>query len=165
MGTLTESLIYCNTMISREFIESVVAECLADTEVFVVSIVIGSDKDIVVELDSLQGVDMDFCANITRQIREKIGELGDDYSLEVGSYSISKPFVDVRHYAKNIGRLVEVNTVDNKRCRGVLSLCGDASFSIEVETKELQEGSKRKKLVKKIVEFAYSEVRSTKLDF
>ncbi|MDO4725850.1 MAG: ribosome assembly cofactor RimP [Porphyromonadaceae bacterium] len=152
-------------MIDKDLLRQVVEEKLAMTDCFLVGITISNDNSIVVEIDSETSVDLNFCVELTRYIEQHFDREKEDYSLEIGSYSITNPFVDKRQYIKNIGRSVEVLTDDSKKIKGTLIEASDNGFVVETEIKELLEGQKRKKTVKKQILFLYNNVKKTKLDF
>lgn len=152
-------------MIDKDLIRQTIEEKLASTDCFLVSLSISGDNQIMVEIDSETSVDLDFCVELTRYIEQHFDRDAEDYSLEIGSYSITKPFVDRRQYRKNIGRKVEVLTEESKKIRGTLVAVDNDGFTLEIEEKELVEGQKRKKLVKKEITLLYSSVKQTKLEF
>ena len=152
-------------MIDKDLIRQTIEEKLASTECFLVSLSISGDNQIMVEIDSETSVDLDFCVELTRYIEQHFDRDAEDYSLEIGSYSITKPFVDRRQYRKNIGRKVEVLTEESRKIRGMLVAVDNDDFTLEIEEKELVEGQKRKKLVKKEITLLYNSVKQTKLEF
>lgn len=152
-------------MIDKDLIRQTIEELLAETDCFVVALSISGDNNICLEIDSETSVDLNFCVELTRRIEQRFDRDTEDYSLEVGSYSITKPFVDKRQYTKNIGRKVEVLTAESKKIRGTLTAVNSDDFTVEYEEKELVEGQKRKKNVTKEVTFSYNSVKQTKLDF
>jgi ribosome maturation factor rimP len=152
-------------MIDKDLIRQTIEEKLALTDCFLVSLSISGDNQIMVEIDSETSVDLDFCVELTRYIEQHFDRDAEDYSLEIGSYSITKPFVDRRQYRKNIGRKVEVLTEESRKIRGTLVAVDNDGFTLEIEEKELLEGKKRKKLVKKEITLLYSSVKQTKLEF
>jgi ribosome maturation factor rimP len=152
-------------MIDKDLIRQTIEEKLASTDCFLVSLSISGDNQIMVEIDSETSVDLDFCVELTRYIEQHFDRDAEDYSLEIGSYSITKPFVDRRQYRKNIGRKVEVLTEESKKIRGTLVAVDNDGFTLEIEEKELLEGQKRKKLVKKEITLLYNSVKQTKLEF
>ncbi|EFI16704.1 conserved hypothetical protein [Bacteroidetes oral taxon 274 str. F0058] len=152
-------------MIDKDLIRQTIEEKLASTDCFLVSLSISGDNQIMVEIDSETSVDLDFCVELTRYIEQHFDRDAEDYSLEIGSYSITKPFVDRRQYRKNIGRKVEVLTEESRKIRGTLVAVDNDGFTLEIEEKELVEGQKRKKLVKKEITLLYSSVKQTKLEF
>ena len=152
-------------MIDKDLIRQTIEEKLASTDCFLVSLSISGDNQIMVEIDSETSVDLDFCVELTRYIEQHFDRDVEDYSLEIGSYSITKPFVDRRQYRKNIGRKVEVLTEESRKIRGTLVAVDNDDFTLEIEEKELVEGQKRKKLVKKETTLLYNSVKQTKLEF
>lgn len=152
-------------MIDKDLIRQTIEKRLASTDCFLVSLSISGDNQIMVEIDSETSVDLDFCVELTRYIEQHFDRDAEDYSLEIGSYSITKPFVDRRQYRKNIGRKVEVLTEESRKIRGTLVAVDNDGFTLEIEEKELVEGQKRKKLVKKEITLLYSSVKQTKLEF
>lgn len=152
-------------MIDKDLIRQTIEKKLASTDCFLVSLSISGDNQIMVEIDSETSVDLDFCVELTRYIEQHFDRDAEDYSLEIGSYSITKPFVDRRQYRKNIGRKVEVLTEESRKIRGTLVAVDNDDFTLEIEEKELVEGQKRKKLVKKEITLLYNSVKQTKLEF
>ncbi len=132
-------------MIDKELLRTTVLEALKGTGAFLVDIQISKDNDIVVEVDSHDDIDLDFCAGITRKIEEKFDRDVEDYSLEVGSAGLTAPFKVVEQYTKNLGKDVEVLTKDGRKLHGVLTAVdGDtSSFTIEVPAKVKEPGAKR----------------------
>ncbi len=132
-------------MIDKELLEATVLEALKGTDAYLVDIQISKDNDIVVEVDSNEGVDLDLCTDLTRKIEEKFDRDKEDYSLEVGSAGITAPFKVVEQYLKNIGKEVEVLTKDGRKLHGVLTAVDvdTSSFTIEVPTKVKEPGAKR----------------------
>ena len=127
-------------MIDKDLIRQTIEEKLASTDCFLVSLSISGDNQIMVEIDSETSVDLDFCVELTRYIEQHFDRDAEDYSLEIGSYSITKPFVDRRQYRKNIGRKVEVLTEESRKIRGTLVAVDNDDFMLEIEEKELVEG-------------------------
>ena len=134
-------------MINKEQLRGWIEEYLQGTEYELVTLKVSAANDILVEVDRLAGVDVDFCAELNRYLvgklesgerREASGEStacsekeiivplwgkeqakskkeqaesderGEDYSLEVGSVSLTDPFKTKTQYLKNLGHDVEV---------------------------------------------------------
>jgi ribosome maturation factor RimP len=152
-------------MILKNTINQLVEKKLEGTDGFLVSLTIEADNSIVVAIDSDSSVDLDFCADLSRFIEENLDREKEDFSLEVGSYGISRPFVLPRQYSKNTGRDVEVLTKDGKKIRGVLNGVCPEYFSLEVEKMVKEEGKKRKVKINETVNFGYNDIKYTKLHF
>ena len=152
-------------MIDKELLRSVIEDKLSQTDCFLVSLSVSSTTSIVVAIDAVTSVSLEFCIELTQYIEQKFDRNTEDYSLEVGSYSISEPFVDSRQYVKNIGRTIEILTLEHKKIRGTLLKADSAGFTVETEAKEQLEGQKRKTIVTRQISLAYNDVKSTKLYF
>lgn len=132
-------------MIDKDLLKATVLEALQGTNAYLVDIQISKDNDIVVEIDSNDDVDLDFCVDLTRKIEARFDREIEDYSLEVGSAGLTAPFKVVEQYLKNLGKEVEVLTKDGRKLHGVLTAAdGDtSSFTIEIPTKVKEPGAKR----------------------
>lgn len=92
-------------MIDKTKLRAAVEDAIKGKGVFVTDITVSPDNDIVVEIDSADGVDLDTCADITRKIEAELPSRDEeDYSLEVGSAGITAPFKVVEQYTKNLAR-------------------------------------------------------------
>lgn len=152
-------------MIDKKEINSLVEKAVAGTDAFIVDITVSAANDIVVELDSPTGVDLDFCAALTRSINDAFDRDVEDYSLEVGSASLSAPFKVRGQYEKNIGNEVDILTRDGRKLRGVLTAVSDTSFTAEIPRKVKEEGKKRPVTVNEPVEFPLDSVKEVKYHF
>lgn len=127
-------------MIDKNEIRRMVDEAIAATDAFMVDITVSAANDIVVELDSPTGVDLDFCAELNRRLQEELDRQDENYSLEVGSASLTAPFKVRGQYEKNIGNEVEVLTRDGKKLKGVLTAVADDDFTVEITRKVKEPG-------------------------
>ncbi|MBO5456815.1 MAG: ribosome assembly cofactor RimP [Muribaculaceae bacterium] len=154
-------------MIDKQIITNLVEEAIANTDAFVVDITVSAANDIVVELDSLTGIDLDFCADVNRKLNEALDRDDEDYSLEVGSASLTAPFKVRGQYEKNLGNEVEVLTTDGKKLKGTLTELGDDTFTVEVERKVKEPGAKRPVMAKEpmVIPFAEAKKVNYLIDF
>ena len=88
----------------------------------------------------------------------------EDYSLEVGSVSLTAPFVTIMQYNKHLGHDVEVLAADGKKYRGTLVSVDANTFAIDTEVMVAVEGKKRKQKEIQTLTFAYDAVKYTKYD-
>lgn len=141
----SSSLFNVDDMIDKDKLKATVEEAIAGTGVFLVDIQIRPDNEIVVEVDSQNGVDLDTCADLTRKIEAAFDRDEEDYSLEVGSAGLTAPFKVVEQYTKNLGKEIEVLTTDGRKLSGVLTAVdGDtSSFTMDVPVKVKEPGAKR----------------------
>jgi len=152
-------------MIDKEYIQTLVAKRLQGTGYELITLQVNAQNEILIELDSLDGVDVEFCAQINHFLVEELEAKGiDDYALEVGSVSLTAPFVTKMQYNKHLNHDVEVLNADGKKYRGVLVSVDDDIFSIATEVMVVVEGKKRKQKEIQTHTFAYGSVKYTKYD-
>lgn len=149
-------------MIDKELLVKTVEDAIAGTDIFLVEVKINPGNFIVVEIDSIAGIDIDTCATITRKIESVFDREVEDYELEVGSAGLTAPFKVRGQYLKNVGNEVEVLTGDGRKLHGVLSAVGDDDFTVEIEKKVKEPGAKRPTLVKEPLILKMNETKSVK---
>lgn len=149
----------------KSLLEHLVQEYLKDTDYALITLDINSQNEILIEVDRLQGVDVEFCGALNQYMVEQLDAAGvEDYSLEVGSVSLTDPFKTKMQYEKNIGHDVEVLTREGKKLRGQLVSVDEDSFAVDVDTLVPVEGKKRKQHEMITHTFAYGDVKYTKYD-
>ena len=159
-------------MIDKQQIQNLIQEKLQNTGYELITLKISSQNEILVEIDKMEGVDVDFCAELNHYIVEQLearseeqkSREGDDYSLEVGSVSLTAPFVTKMQYDKHLNHDVEVLSADGKKYRGTLVSVDEESFAIDTEVMVAVEGKKRKQKEVQTMTFAYDGVKYTKYD-
>ena len=145
----------------KQQLQNWIEEYLKVTDYELVTLTVSAENDILVEVDRLSGVDVDFCAELNRYLVEKLGD--EDYSLEVGSVSLTDPFKTKIQYLKNLGHDVEA-LVDGKKYRGQLVSVDEETFSVDVAEKVAVEGKKRKELQVVTYTWRYEEPKYVKYD-
>lgn len=152
-------------MIDKQQIHNWLDAKLAGTGYELITLSVSAQNDILVEIDRLEGVDVDFCADLNRYLVEQLEAAGeDDYSLEVGSVSLTDPFKSKMQYTKNVGHDVEVLASDGKKYRGQLVSADEDTFSIDAEVMVAVEGKKRKQKQVQTLTFGYGDVKYTKYE-
>lgn len=151
-------------MLDKQQLQNWIEEYLKSTDYELITLNISAANDILVEVDRLAGVDVDFCAELNRFLVEKLeANANADYSLEVGSVSLTDPFKTKMQYRKNLGHDVEV-LVDGKKLRGQLVSVDEDSFSVDVEEKVAVDGKKRKQTQIVTHTWRYDEPKYVKYD-
>lgn len=120
-------------------IRAVVEESLAAHEdLFLVDIVKkGNDRSgkVIVLLDGDNGISIDQCARVSREVSHFIDEeidLNEPLTLEVSSAGLDHPLQLNRQYVKNIGKNVKVTLSDQTQIEGQLNKVNDDAVEIEV---------------------------------
>lgn len=143
-----------------------ISDFLRETDYELITLEVSAENDILVEVDRLEGVDVDFCEKLNRFLVEKM-ENGaynmENYSLEVGSVSLTDPFRTRMQYLKNLGHDVEV-LVDGKKVHGQLVSVDEDTFSVDVEERVAVEGKKRKELQVHTYTWRYDQPKYVKYD-
>lgn len=149
-------------MIDKKIISQLLEEKLDGTDYFLVDVKVTLDNNIIVEVDNNEGVDIEFCANLSRYIESNLDRETEDFSLEIGSAGLTQPFKVLKQYSKNIGNEVEVLTKTGKKLKGILKQADESGFTIEIEKQAKPEGSKRKITIQEDEQFTYEEIKYTK---
>ena len=149
-------------MISKDSIYQAVEQFIVDTDYFLVDIKVTPDNRVMVEIDSFEGVKIDFCAELNRHIESQIDREIEDYDLEVGSAGLTEPFKVQKQYEKNLGNEVETLTKEGKKFNGILKEVDSTGFVLGIEKSEKPEGAKRKILISEDLTFTYDDIKTTK---
>lgn len=148
-------------MITEPQIRQLIEEKISDTGQFIVSLTSPGMNHFEIEMDGDNGFGIDDCSGIHRHIRKELGEEYEDLRLQVSSAGLDKPLRHLRQYVKNIGRPVEVLTMENNRVEGTLVKADDTGIALTF--KERIKDGKRKKTVETQVELSHEEIRETKI--
>ena len=150
---------------SKQDIQAVIEQFLCGTGYELITLEVRPDNTILVEVDRLEGTDVDFCGELNRKLVDFLEAQGEpDYALEVGSVSLVAPFKTKMQYNKHLGHDVEVLQADGKKLRGQLVSVDDDTFSVDVEEKVEVEGKKRKQLQVITHTWRYDEPKYVKYD-
>lgn len=154
-------------MISKQDLTNWIEDYLKDTDYELITLNISAGNDILVEVDRLAGVDVDFCAELNRFLVEKLDAVDPDYSLEVGSVSLTDPFKTKMQYEKNLGHDVEVlvsTEGQSIKYKGQLVSVDEETFSVDCVEKVAVEGKKRKETQIVTHTWRYDEPKYVKYD-
>ena len=152
-------------MIDKQLIQNLLEEKLQGTGYELITLKISGQNEILIEVDKMEGVDVEFCAEINHYLVEQLDAQGiEDYALEVGSVSLTAPFVTKMQYNKHLGHDVEVLAADGKKYRGTLVSVDEDTFAVETEIMVQVEGKKRKQKEIQTLTWAYGDVKYTKYD-
>jgi len=149
-------------MISKDSIYQAIEQRLTNTDYYIVDVKVAPDNRISVEIDSFDGVSLEYCIEVHRYIESQFDREVEDYELEVSSAGLTEPFKVIKQYEKNLGNEVEVLTKSGKKITGVLVEANDTDFGLQIEKTEKPEGSKRKVTVVEDITLAYEDVKYTK---
>jgi len=151
-----------NTEQQIQFLDSLVNGLLeSDPNCFLVEIKIKPTNNFKVFLDADGGLSIDKCVAYNRALYKKIDESGlfpnGDFSLEVSSPGLDEPLKLRRQYVKNIGRQVEVVTIDGRKAEGKLNSVLENEIVLE------QTEGKGKKQVIKNNHISFDQIKHTRI--
>ena len=149
-------------MILKDAVIEVVEDYIATKSYYLVDVKVTPDNRVSVEIDSFDGVSIEFCMELNKHIESKFDREVEDYELEVSSAGLTEPFKVLKQYQKNIANEVEVLTKLGKKFTGVLTEVTEKEFVIEIEKQEKPEGAKRKITVTENLTFSYEDIKTTK---
>ncbi|MEV6652779.1 ribosome maturation factor RimP [Streptomyces sp. NPDC051219] len=119
----------------RELLEPLVTAKDLDLEEIEVSRA-GKRRMLRVIVDSDDGVELDACAELSRDISEKLDEtdaMGEgEYVLEVSSPGADRPLTEHRHYVRATGRLVKLNLHEDGELVARILQVDDEGLDLEV---------------------------------
>lgn len=113
-------------------------------------------------IDDYQGIKLDECVEINRDLRSLFGEKLDDVDLEVTSPGLTEPFKVYEQYDKNVGRKVQVQLTDGRQISGKLQQVAPDQIMVE-EKKRIKNEKNKKRTVHEEHEIPFTDIQHTKL--
>ncbi|MFJ4780436.1 ribosome maturation factor RimP [Streptomyces sp. NPDC088762] len=87
-------------------------------------------------VDSDEGVELDACAELSREVSDRLDETDvmgeDEYVLEVSSPGADRPLTEHRHYVRAIGRLVKFQLAEDGELIARVLGVDDEGLDLEV---------------------------------
>lgn len=151
-------------MIDKDKLKEFVEQALTETDCYLTDLSVSGDNDIVVEIDSDGGIDIDFCSALSRRIEEEFSRDVEDYNLEVGSAGLTSPFKVRRQWEKNVGNEIEVLTTTGKKLYGRLAGLTEDAFLLATEQKVRKDGMKRPVVERLEMEIPFADVKRANYD-
>lgn len=144
-------------MIDKVKISEIVEEFLTDEKLFLVDVKVSRDNRIEVFIDGDEGVKIQDCIDLSRNLESRFDREEEDFELSVLSSGLGEPLKLKRQYVKNIGQKVEAVCVSGECIEGVLKEVGESGLSIEV-TK-----GKGKKMTVETADVAFENLKTIKV--
>ena len=108
-----------------------------------------------VDIDGDNGVNIDDCIELSRAIEGNLNRDEEDFELNVSSAGADQPLKLTRQYRKNVGRDLEVVTLDGEKAEGVLEDASDEGIVLRTHG--------TKKQAPETLRFAYRDIKSAKV--
>jgi ribosome maturation factor RimP len=147
-------------MESIEGLKGIISSKLTEPSQFLVDVIVKGHKSaqkVLVVIDGDQGVTIDDCANLSRELSKVFDDLHlfeESYLLEVSTPGLDHPLKLKRQYFKNIGRKIKVTTFQGTD-EGKLMSVDDEKITLE---KELGSGKQKET---KLIDIAFTDIDKT----
>ena len=119
-----------------EEIKQVTEGILEARGLFIVDLSVSKDNDVEIFIDGQNGVNIQTCIEVSREIEQHFDRETEDFELTVSSAGIGYPFKVEGQYLKNIGKTVEVRLADNTKLEGILKAVSPDTICLEYEEKK-----------------------------
>ena len=145
-------------MVEKQKIQAIVEEFIKGTGLFLVAVKVSSANRIIVLADKNNGITIDECAGIHREIEKNLDRETEDFELQVSSPGLDLPFAVIEQYNKNDGKKVEVIDSEGVKYTGKLKNITKGGFELETEVKV-----KGKTRELKDISFNFEQIKSTRV--
>lgn len=105
----------------------------------------GKHSTLRIYIDSEDGVEVDDCADVSRQVSAVLDvedPISTEYNLEVSSPGMDRPLFKPDHYRQQIAQTITVKLQmpqdDRRNFKGVLESCDDRVFTIVVDNQKFE---------------------------
>lgn len=150
-------------MISKERVQELIDERIEGTDIFVVELSISDSNQIKVLLDADNGLSIEKCISVSRNIEHNLDREEEDFELTVSSSGLDNPLKVTRQYIKNIGRSLKVKQVEGGSLEGKLETADEEGIVIVERRKERVEGRKKKEWIEEKHELKYDNILEAKV--
>lgn len=129
---------------------------------FLIEFSVSESNQILVIIDGDQGVTVQDCINVSREIEHNLDREEYDFSLEVASAGVTAPLQVARQYKKNVGRKLKVTT-KNETLEGSLVQVSEEAITLQWKAREPKPIGKGKITVEKEAVVSYNDIVEAKV--
>ena len=151
-------------MIKTEFIRNLLEEELTRRGLFLVEVLVRPANKIAVYLDSVQGVTLEECMQVSRFLESRLDRNEEDFELEVSSPGLDKPLKLPVQFEKNVGRMLDVVKTDGMKITGKLLGISGGVISLDTEVTARDGRTGKRKTEHVLQEFRQEEIKTAKLN-
>ncbi len=148
-------------MIDKKKVEILVKEKLGD-DMFIVDINVSTSNVIHVFVDGFNGITIEQCIGISRNVEHNLDREEEDFALEVSSPGLTESFKVRQQYIKYEGRDVEVEKTDGEKLKGLLKISDEEQIVLETSERKKVEGHKKKQVIVTEHTIKYEDIKSAK---
>ncbi len=135
-------------MIDKEAIQHLVSQELEGKDLFLVDVKISKDNKISIIIDGDNGVTIQNCIDLSRNIEKNLDREKEDFELSVLSSGVGEPLKLIRQYKKNIGRNIEIITTDSSdKIVGELIMANDEMIVVREKPKKKKDAAIDKEIL------------------
>ncbi len=149
-------------MRTKEEILDAVSQLIDGKEIFLVDVKVSTNSVIEVYIDGLNGINVERCIQVSRELEALLDREKEDFELTVGSAGIGVPFKVDGQFYKNIGSEVDVKPVMGTPFKAILKDFDGENVTLQVEEKVAVEGKKKKEIVVRERVLARNEIKQIK---
>ena len=142
-------------MADQNSIEHHLEGILAGKDIFLVGVKVDNNNKIIVHIDTSEGISIDDCARVSRELEEKLERDREDFALEVSSPGLDSPFRVIEQYQKNVGKRINLVKTDGEKLEGVLKKTGENGIVLE-----MTRGRKGQPKDPELLELSFAEIKS-----
>jgi len=141
-------------MADHNIIEHHLEGILAGEDIFLVGVKVDNNNKIIVHIDTPQGISIDDCVRVSRELEEKLDREREDFALEVSSPGLDSPFRVIEQYQKNVGKKISLVKTDGEKLDGILKNTVENGIVIEIAR-----GKKGQPKDPELLELSFAEIR------
>ncbi len=150
-------------MIRERDIRQIVEQVIEKKDCFVVKISVTPSNKIKIVVDSIEGITIDECVDISRAVESGLDRDTEDFELEVSSPGLDEPLIMHLQYMKNLGRELRITDNKGKDIKGKLIKVEDDGIIIEQQKAVKPKNEKKKQLIKKEHHILFDDIKKAKV--
>ncbi len=148
----------------REKVEQLLNQALENNpNLFLIDLEITPDNQITVIIDGDEGVTVEDCIAVSREIEHNLDREEIDFALQVMSAGVSTPLTMPRQYKKNVGHTLNIKKSDGEIIEGELQEVLETSIKLQWKAREPKPVGKGKVTVLKEAEIPFTEIETAKV--
>ena len=144
-------------MIDKNTVLKLVEEKLGE-RLFLIDISISKNNVINIFVDGFDGITIEKCIEISRNVEHNLDREEEDFELQVSSTLVTESFKVKEQYYKHKSRDIEIVTSKDILFKGVLEEVTDEDILLVVSGREKVEGHKKRQLIVKLLMFVILQV-------
>lgn len=148
----------------KEKVQQLVQEALDENPaLFLINLDIQGANEIKVTIDGDLGVTVQDCIAVSRKVEHNLDREEEDFSIEVMSVGATTPLELPRQYKKNIGRTLEVKTIQGETIEGRLETSTEEGVTLAWKAREPKPVGKGKVTVQKTATLPFEDIVKAKV--